>query len=159
MTPHEQLEVINQEAVVTSFIREGMPVVRYRTGDKVEWVHGECECGANAPRFKLLGRMDSQINIWACRLPLSDIEAALIKTFATLPDYQVLVESVGADERLTIRLKESSSLFIQNLYDLSHDLQKTISLLYLTKWLSLDTTSSFSHNPRTGKIPRLLDQR
>lgn len=159
MSPHVHLEIVNGEAVVTSFIREGMPVVRYRTGDHVEWVEGKCGCGDHSKRFKLLGRMDSQINIWACRLPLSDIEAALTKIHGELPDYQVKIDSVGAAEQLTVLVSDKVNGLAEALFNISSDIRKTIQLDYLAKHLLVVHDKPFYQNPRTGKIPKLIDHR
>lgn len=159
MSPHVHLEIIDGEAVVTSFIREGMPVVRYRTGDHVEWVKGECECGESSKRFKLLGRMDSQINIWACRLPLSDIEAALIEVCGTLPEYQVTIETAGLDEKLTLLTHQELLGFPEALFEVCGDIRKTITIEQIKKWLVTKVENHFYQNPRTGKIPKLIDRR
>ena len=159
MSPHVHLEVVNGEAVVTYFIREGMPVVRYRTGDHVEWVEGACACGDHSKRFKLLGRMDSQINIWACRLPLSDIELALKKVCGIVPEYQVMIENVAAEEKLVLSVHQEFMGFPEALFEVCADIRKTITLDQLKKWIELQTETQFFQNPRTGKIPRLVDRR
>lgn len=157
--PHVILEVIDGEAVVTSMIREGMPVVRYRTGDRVDLIEGACACGDQSRRFRLLGRMDSQINIWACRLPLSDLEHAMTLIAGDLPDYQVQVESVGADERLTLICKTALPEFHERLRAVSLDVQHTVSLDFLKRHLLVEAQAAMKQNSRTGKIPRLVDLR
>lgn len=159
MSPHVHLEIIENEAVVTSFVRDGMPVVRYRTGDRIEWVEGGCACGEPSRRFKLLGRTDSQINIWACRIPLTDIERSLELLLGSTPDYQVVVESAGPDEKLTLHLALPVTGFTEKLFEVCADVHKTITLAQLKQWLVVDTSGQFVQNARTGKIPKLLDRR
>ncbi|NDE17589.1 hypothetical protein EBZ80_21950 [bacterium] len=83
-TDHVHLEVLNGddngEAVVTSRIKRAMPVIRLRTGDLIEWIGSTetpCACGSRDVRFRLLGRVDSQINVWGCRLFVGDFEKSL----------------------------------------------------------------------------------
>lgn len=159
LTPYVHFEIHDGEAVVTSFRRDGMPVVRYRTGDHVEWVEGECACGDRAKRFRLIGRMDSQINIWSCRVSIKDIEAAVVNALGDGAEYQVLVESVGADERMTLLLKRPAPQVIPHLYELCSDLRKTVSLAFVQEWLQVKVVSEFEQNSRTGKIPKLIDRR
>lgn len=51
------------ELVLTSCARRGMPVVRYRTGDRVQLVNGPCVCGRVGPRLRggILGRLDNMM--------------------------------------------------------------------------------------------------
>lgn len=75
---HVHLEVLDQEAVVTSLLRRAMPILRYRTGDRVRTdLTQSCPCGSPDPRFVLLGRMDGQIHLWSCKFQVHDIERAL----------------------------------------------------------------------------------
>ncbi len=154
--PHVKLEVLDGEAVVTSFIRTAMPVVRYRTGDRVTMLEGPCPCGDSAPRFKLLGRMDGQINIWACRVLVSDLEKVLGSA-----DFQAVVTEEGPEERLRVRLPPGSAIqsdFAARLWEINPDLRKTVSQGHVAARLVV-VCEEFESNPRTGKTPRLVDKR
>lgn len=161
------LEIINEEVVVTSFLREGMPVVRYRTGDRAELVEGICECGDSGLRFKLLGRVDSQINIWSCRIYLGDLEKSFISQFDFLPEYQVILKTEGHLEKMEILIHvENLSLIqrdniYQSFYHHSEDVKKTLDISHIQKNLSLKQSeiSLFAKNPRTGKTVRVQDLR
>lgn len=51
-------EHIDSELMVTSVrIPHAMPLIRYRTGDQIEWDSAPCACGDTNPRFKLRGRI------------------------------------------------------------------------------------------------------
>lgn len=153
-SPHVRMEIVEGEAVVTSFARTAMPVVRYRTGDRVNWIEGTCGCGDTSPRFKLLGRMDGQINIWACRIQLDAIEKALGHS-----DFQVKIENIGAEEHMTVRVaRETSSDFARALYASCEDLQKTLPEKYVAERVTV-TVGALERNPRTGKTTKLVDAR
>lgn len=160
---HLKMEIIENEAVVTSFMRDGMPVVRYQTGDHVEWVKDQCTCGSESPQFKLLGRLDSQFNLWSCRLFLSDLERAIKEILGDLPQYQVQLKTKGTQEilELKISLNLSKENLMDHFFEASHDMKKTISKEYLSEHFVIEISSEtdFLHNPRTGKVSPLIDLR
>lgn len=49
------------EAVYTTFAREAMPVVRYRSRDHVQVVAMHCACGRTSPRMRCIGRTDDML--------------------------------------------------------------------------------------------------
>jgi phenylacetate-CoA ligase len=51
------------ELVLTPFARRGMPLIRYRTGDRVRLVEGICRCGKAGTRLVggILGRLDDMM--------------------------------------------------------------------------------------------------
>jgi phenylacetate-coenzyme A ligase PaaK-like adenylate-forming protein len=151
--PQVRLEIIEDEGVVTSFVRTAMPVVRYRTGDRMSWVQGACVCGDRSPRFKLLGRMDGLINIWASRIPVTDIKAALGHD-----EFQVLLETEGAREIMEIRTPHATHGFAEAIYKICHDLRHTTGLDQVRRDVRLSTAVA-EKNSRTGKTPQLIDRR
>ena len=56
------------EIVLTTFRREAMPLIRYRTGDMGRLIHGRCACGGGLPRLAhVRGRLTelaSAVNIY-----------------------------------------------------------------------------------------------
>lgn len=72
---HVYLEVINPntgevlkdgevgELVVTTLLREGMPLIRYRTEDLAYFDSKECKCGSTLKKLFLVGRVSDQIII------------------------------------------------------------------------------------------------
>ena len=49
------------ELVYTSFAREAMPVVRYRSRDHAQVVGMRCACGRTSPRIRCIGRTDDML--------------------------------------------------------------------------------------------------
>jgi phenylacetate-CoA ligase/benzoylacetate-CoA ligase len=49
------------EAVYTTFAREAMPVVRYRSRDHIQVVAMRCACGRTSPRMRCIGRTDDML--------------------------------------------------------------------------------------------------
>jgi phenylacetate-CoA ligase len=69
-------EVINEELVATNLGRWGSPVIRYRTGDRVELSREPCECGS--PFAKIVGgirgRVDDMFTVRGVNLYPSQVE-------------------------------------------------------------------------------------
>ncbi len=162
--------IIEEELVVTSVIRETMPVINYRTGDRAEWVDGACQCGRKDKRFKLLGRADNQIQIWSCRILLTDLEKVLQEELQEIKGYQVIIdekilEGSVPGERLRVLCETENDLneklLVDKFYSYSRDVKDTISLDSFRARVQFETASSSEliHNERTGKTPLIIDCR
>lgn len=57
----EWKEGVTGEAVYTTFAREAMPVVRYRSRDHLQVVAMRCVCGRTSPRIRCIGRTDDML--------------------------------------------------------------------------------------------------
>jgi phenylacetate-CoA ligase len=157
------LEIVNDEAVVTSLARHSMPIRRYRTGDRIEWVpQGQCQ--TLDKKFRLLGRIDDLIQVWSCRINLQDIEAA----FSTqdVLTFQVILKEESSAKALkeSMELKyeapgdiDPGSLLVE-LYQRSRDLRDTLSFESFQEKVSL-TRGQIARNARTGKIGLIRDLR
>lgn len=64
------------EIVVTTLLREGMPMVRYRTGDLGNLQKSKCDCGITLDVLQLRGRMEHML-----RLGTEDYSPFLIEHF------------------------------------------------------------------------------
>lgn len=51
------------EVVITTLMREGMPMLRYQTGDLAYVDERKCDCGVAMPRLQLRGRMGDQLKL------------------------------------------------------------------------------------------------
>lgn len=168
------LEIINGEGIVTSLVRENFPVIHLRTGDHIEWSGNEssCACGSRAPKFILHGRIDSQINIWSCRIQLEEVEKALEKTQCTEPIFQVRLKDVtsGSDIKglfeLYIESENANQVplpldFAAALKASSKDLDLTHNINYLMDKIQIYPVKPgfLERIPRTGKIKPILDLR
>ncbi|MGI6221531.1 MAG: DVU_1553 family AMP-dependent CoA ligase [Coriobacteriales bacterium] len=91
------------ELVITTLLREAMPVIRYRTGDIASIVPGECPCGGGLRR---LGRMRGHALLrddgeWR-------LEAALDETVFALPgvvDYEARLTGMNEGRSLSIAVE------------------------------------------------------
>jgi phenylacetate-coenzyme A ligase PaaK-like adenylate-forming protein len=165
------LKVIEGEGIVTSLTRSSMNIKNYATGDRIEWIPGECGCGRKDKKFKLLGRIDNLIQIWSCRLILSDIEKALKTLDPEILSFQIKL-SETKNEKGVMELMElvfeatpgkdiDSSALKAEIYKNSRDLRDTISLAEFADRLNITPVQhgEIKRNSRTGKISVILDRR
>ena len=160
-----ELSIQDDEAIVTSLARNSMPVKNYRTGDKVEWIE-DCKCGSPDRRFKLLGRIDSVIQIWSCRMQITDIEETFsennIRTFQLHISESREANVVREKMRISYEGSDSSldqDTFLLNLFQKSRDVKDTIKFMDFKKDIELVCVDEVPRNPRTGKVSILIDQR
>lgn len=81
------------ELVFTTLTKEGMPLIRYRTRDRVRLWADPCACGRTLVRMsKVLGRTDDMLVIRGINVFPSQIEQALLKVKGLAPQYLILVD-------------------------------------------------------------------
>ncbi|MGE3609269.1 MAG: acyl-CoA reductase [Bacteriovoracaceae bacterium] len=162
-----EMKIINDEAVVSSLYRTSLPIKNYRTGDRVEWI-GPCSSKIPGKRFKLLGRIDNLIQIWSCRILLSDIEKSFQQINPDILTFQIKIKEelfgTGAREVLEIYFEQPFTLVdieqLQRLiYDYSRDLKDTFSYDEFIKGLRLIPVHLIERNARTGKVSQVIDLR
>jgi phenylacetate-CoA ligase len=81
------------ELVFTTLTREGAPVLRYRTRDRVRLWDEPCKCGRTFARMsKVLGRTDDMLKIKGVNVFPTQIEEALLKVAGLAPQYLIFVD-------------------------------------------------------------------
>jgi phenylacetate-CoA ligase len=90
------------ELVMTNLGRWGMPAIRYRTGDRVHGVRGQCSCGRTFLKLAggIIGRVDDMVTVRGVNVFPSAIEA-IIRRFDGIAEFRVtLITRRGMDELL-----------------------------------------------------------
>ncbi len=90
----EQLEPGEKgELVVTVLGKEGMPMIRWRTGDITAMIAEKCECGRAHPRIdRIMGRSDDMFVIRGVNVFPSQVEYALMLLPEVAEHYQIILE-------------------------------------------------------------------
>lgn len=160
-----KMKIVNGEAVVSSLYRTSLPIQKYRTGDRVEFISA-CDCGDPSPRFKLLGRADGLIQIFSSRISLEEIERALRTLDEGILSYQIVLnESESGKEIMTLyierNMKLDESQVISALFSNCRDLRDSLSEVEFTRGVRIVFVDPgmIPRNPRTGKISLILDKR
>src|SRR5437773_4236526 len=95
------------ELVPSTLTREGLPLVRYRTHDLTRIVsRARCDCGRTSLRLdRLRGRVDDMVIYKGINFYPRQIETALLKHAGVSHEYQVVLDSDGGGERMTIHVE------------------------------------------------------
>jgi phenylacetate-CoA ligase len=94
------------ELVLTNLGRVGMPVIRYRTGDRVRLAPGECACGRTFLRLEhgVIGRVDDVIIIRGVNVFPSAIEN-IVRRFEQVGEFAVDIVRQNEMDDLQIRFE------------------------------------------------------
>lgn len=150
------------EMVVTTIMKEGMPLLRYRTRDITILDDDPCECGLSHARIKrILGRTDDMLKIRGICVFPSQVEEILMKTEGVSPYYQLVVDREGVMDRLMVKVEVSEDFKTDRLTDLVNLQQKLEEELKDT--LSIHAVVELVEPkklPRSeGKAQRIIDMR
>ena len=78
------------EIVITTLVKEGAPLLRFRTHDISRIVPGECKCGRKYPRLDVIkGRSDDMFKIHGVNMFPSQVEEMLAKVEGATSEYRV----------------------------------------------------------------------
>lgn len=164
------MRIVDGEALVSSHSRHTLPIKNYATGDRVEWVEGDCGCGRKDKKFKLLGRIDNQIQIWSCRLLLTDIEKSIKNLDPAILSFQITLTEIKGETSVIEMMelvyeKNESAMDVKKLlneiYQNSRDLKDTLSFEKFAERIQVRDVGhgEIKRNSRTGKISVIRDQR
>ena len=94
------------ELVLTNLGRVGMPVIRYRTGDRVRRAKGACPCGTGFLRLEngVIGRIDGGIIIRGVVIYPSAVEN-VVRSFPEVTEFAVDVYRRRSLDEMEIRLE------------------------------------------------------
>lgn len=88
-------EGMEGELVVTNLGRWGMPLIRYRTGDRVKLTTDRCECGRTNARLEggILGRADDMVIVRGVNLFPSSVED-VVRQYAEVDEFRIEIATV-----------------------------------------------------------------
>lgn len=98
------------EIVLTSFTREALPVIRFRTGDIASIIDGKCDCGMPHRRIsRIKGRVDDLLIIKGVNVYPSEIEHLLCDMPGIGNNYQIFVKEENGFHDLMIQVEGNTS--------------------------------------------------
>ncbi|MDF2855429.1 MAG: coenzyme synthetase [Neobacillus sp.] len=134
------------ELVVTTLLREGMPMIRYRTGDIGYLKKSECSCGCQMDVLQLRGRLESQLKINGELYSPFLLENFLMKIDGVGLWYHFIIEG---NQTITIELE--SNPFIKD------EVLKGRVESEMKDLFSIDFNVEFKEIPKTyGKANRVI---
>jgi phenylacetate-coenzyme A ligase PaaK-like adenylate-forming protein len=124
------------EVVFSTLTRRGMPLIRYRMGDRSRFIVGECPCGTKLRTMeKIRGRFSGFVSVGDEILKLPDFDEALFPIPGLL-NFSVTVAGAGADASLRV---ETQMLTSVDSTDLVEQALRRVS--------SIKTIVRCNHNP------------
>ncbi len=151
------------ELVFTTFTKEALPLLRYRTRDITRIIPEQCSCGRTVRRVqRVTGRTDDMLIIRGVNVFPSQIEEILVGIEGTTPNYLLVVDRKprGLDE-LEVQVEVSEGVFsdeMSKLEALSERIRSAIdNLLGLRVAVRLVEPKSIERS--AGKAKRVIDRR
>ena len=106
------------EIVITTLVKEGAPLIRYRTHDLSRIIPGECPCGSRHPRIDtIMGRTDDMIKIKGVNVFPSQIEEILQKFPEASSEYQIRISHLDGKDTMRIYVETNGSVNFLDLAD------------------------------------------
>ena len=98
------------EIVITTLVKEGAPLIRFRTHDLSRIIPGECPCGSKFPRIDVItGRSDDMMKIKGVNVFPKQIEE-ILGTFPELSsEYQIRISHLDGKDSMRIYVEASGS--------------------------------------------------
>lgn len=91
------------EIVITTLVKEGAPLIRYRTHDLSRIIPGECPCGRKYPRIDTIrGRTDDMMKIKGVNVFPSQIEEVLAEFDEISSEYQIRISHLDGKDTMRI---------------------------------------------------------
>jgi phenylacetate-CoA ligase len=103
------------ELVFTSLTKEAFPLVRYRSGDISRLIPEPCRCGRTHIRMeRVLKRSDDMLTIRGINIFPSQVEAILKEIQGVEPDYQLIIDKVGALDAVELHVEVGEKFFSES---------------------------------------------
>lgn len=94
------------EIVITTLVKEGAPLIRFRTHDISRIIPGECPCGSRFPRIDVIsGRSDDMIKIKGVNVFPKQIEEILGRFPELSSEYQIRISNVNGKSEMRIYIE------------------------------------------------------
>ena len=99
------------EIVITTLVKEGAPLIRYRTHDLSRIIPDRCSCGSEFPRLdRIMGRTDDMMKIKGVNVFPSQIEEVL-QTFPEISsEYQIRISHLDGKDTMRIYVETTGDV-------------------------------------------------
>jgi len=112
------------EIVITTLVKEGAPLIRYRTHDLSRIIPGECPCGRKYPRIDVIqGRTDDMMKIKGVNVFPKQIEEVLAEFSEISSEYQIRISHLDGKDTMRIYVETNGHV---NFDDLSRRIAEKV---------------------------------
>lgn len=99
------------EIVITTLVKEGAPLIRYRTHDLSKIIPGKCKCGRCYPRIgTIMGRTDDMMKIKGVNVFPSQIEEVLANFSEINSEYQIRISHLDGKDTMRIYVESTGDV-------------------------------------------------
>ena len=144
------------EIVITTLVKEGAPLIRYRTHDLSRIIPGECPCGSKFPRLDtIMGRTDDMMKIKGVNVFPSQIEEILQSFPEVSSEYQIRISHLDGKDTMRIYVETNGSV---NFLDLAERIATKIkSVIGFTPLVKVVENGLLPRSEK--KTRRVIDER
>jgi phenylacetate-CoA ligase len=91
------------ELVITTLVKEGAPLIRYRTHDLTSIVLGDCPCGMTHTRItQVVGRTDDMFKVKGVNMFPAQVEEVCAAVDGVSSEYQVMIDHLNGKDIMTV---------------------------------------------------------
>jgi len=150
------------ELVMTTLLREGMPIIRYRTKDLTRIIPGPCPCGRTHRRIeRITGRTDDMMILKGVNIFPIQIEKKLMEIPGVGTNFLIILDREGYNDQMTVKVEIEREFFggdLQQLEALRHRIVEELrSDILITPRVDLVEPDSLPKSE--GKAVRVVDNR
>lgn len=144
------------EIVITTLVKEGAPLIRYRTHDLSRIIPGKCACGCSFPRIDvIMGRTDDMMKIKGVNVFPKQIEEVLATFPEISSEYQIRISHLDGKDTMRIYVESTGDVDFEELSRrIAERVKSTIGFTPIVKVVEIGVL------PRsTKKTARVIDER
>ncbi|MEA3486989.1 MAG: phenylacetate--CoA ligase, partial [Thermodesulfobacteriota bacterium] len=150
------------ELVLTTLLRDGMPILRYRTKDLTRIIPGACECGRTHARLeRIKGRTDDMLILKGVNIFPIQIEKKLMDISGVGTNFLIILERKGFNDHMIVKIEVQKEFFLgdlKQLENLRHRIVEELkSDILITPKVELVEPGSLPKSE--GKAVRVVDNR
>lgn len=144
------------EICITTLVKEGAPLIRFRTHDLSRIIPGECPCGSSFPRLDVIqGRTDDMMKIKGVNVFPRQIEEVLGMFPELSSEYQIRISHVAGRDTMRIYVEtDGTHDFLKTAERIANEVKSKVGFTPLVKVVEIGLL------PRSEKkSKRVIDER
>lgn len=144
------------EVVITTLVKEGAPLIRFRTHDLSRIIPGECPCGSRFPRIDTIrGRSDDMFKIHGVNVFPRQVEEVIASFPQLSSEYQIRLSHLEGRDTMRLYVEtDGTQNFLALADEVAHECRNRIGFTPLVKIVELGVL------PRSEKkTRRVFDER
>ena len=150
------------ELVLTTLVRDGMPILRYRTKDLTRIIPGPCECGRTHRRIeRIKGRTDDMMILKGVNIFPIQIERKLMGVPGVGNNFLIILERAEFTDLMVIKVEVQREYFMGDLRQLETLRRRIVEELKSDILITpkVDLVEPDSLPKSEGKAKRVIDNR